>query len=155
MNHKDNSNQEVIIFDPERCTGCTYCMISCTFKHYGSTDFERSHIRIIDDPARPKSGFIGIHCAHCDDPLCLASCPVEAITKDSATGLVKINSTRCIGCKACLLACPISNPYFDEERRIAVKCDFCDGDPQCIKFCTTEALKKMPRELARKRFAGP
>jgi len=153
LSHKEDSQQEVIVFDSERCTGCAYCMIACSFKHYGMTDFEKSHIKIIDDPQRPKRRFVGIHCIHCDDPLCLASCPVDAITKDKETGLVKINSTICIGCKACLAACPISNPSFDEERRVAVKCDFCDGDPQCVKFCTSEALTRSSREKARKRFA--
>jgi carbon-monoxide dehydrogenase iron sulfur subunit len=147
------TNEEVIVFDPERCTGCTYCMIACTFKHYKSTDFDRSHIKIIDNPEKPKIGFIGIHCAHCEDPQCLASCPVEAITKDDETGFVTINAAKCIGCKACIIACPISNPRYDEERRIAVKCDFCDGEPHCVKFCTTEAIKKMPREIAREQFS--
>jgi len=150
--NQSESDQEVIVFDPEKCTGCTYCMVSCSFKHYRSTDFGKSHIKILNDPVRRKSHFIGIHCVHCEDPLCLASCPVEAITKDTVTGLVRINASRCIGCKACILACPISNPSFDEERRIAVKCDFCDGTPQCVKFCATEALKKTTRGLARRQF---
>lgn len=127
-------------------------MIACTFKHYGLTDFERSHIKIIDDPENPKIRFIGIHCAHCDDPLCLAACPVNAITKDDKSGIVKINSVKCLGCKACIIACPISNPHYEEDRRIAVKCDFCDGDPYCVKFCTTEALMKTTREQARSRY---
>lgn len=152
MSQKKDLDQQVIVFDPEKCTGCTYCMISCSFKHYGLTSFGKSHIKIIDNPERPKIGFIGIHCIHCEDPHCLASCPVEAITKDDRTGLVNINSTKCIGCKACMIACPISNPSFDEERRVVVKCDFCDGDPLCVKFCTAEALKKTTRGLARKQF---
>jgi Fe-S-cluster-containing dehydrogenase component len=150
---KANPIQEVIVFDPEKCTGCTYCMIACTFKHYQSTDFERSFIRIIDDPESPKVRFIAIHCAHCDDPYCLASCPAEAIVKDVESGLVKINTSKCIGCMACQIACPISNPRFDQDRRVMLKCDFCDGDPQCVKFCTTGALQKIGREEARQKFS--
>jgi Fe-S-cluster-containing dehydrogenase component len=127
-------------------------MISCSLKHYGSTDFRKSHVKIINDPEKPKCRFVGIHCIHCEDPLCLASCPAKAITKDENTGLVKINSVLCIGCKACILACPISNPHFDEDRRVVAKCDFCDNDPQCVKFCTTEALKKAKRADARRLF---
>ncbi|MGQ9639198.1 MAG: 4Fe-4S dicluster domain-containing protein [Candidatus Bathyarchaeia archaeon] len=145
--------QEVIVFDPEKCTGCTYCMIACTFKHYRSTDFDRSCIRIVEDPENPKVRFIAIHCAHCDDPYCIAACPVDAIVKDNEEGLVRINSSRCIGCMACQIACPISNPRFDGERKVAVKCDFCDGDPQCVKFCTTGALQKIRREEAREKFS--
>jgi len=130
-------------------------MISCTFKHYGETSFEKSHIRMVDDPQNPKRRFVGIHCVHCEDPLCLAACPVSAITKDDKTGFVRINATICIGCRACIAACPISSPRFDADKRVAVKCDFCDGDPQCVKFCTTEALRKTTRELARGRFSRP
>jgi carbon-monoxide dehydrogenase iron sulfur subunit len=126
-----------------------YCMISCTFKHYGETGFEKSFIRIMDDPRSPKKRFVGIYCAHCQEPLCLHACPANAIWKDEGTGIVKINTSMCIGCRACIAACPTSNPRFDAEKRTVVKCDFCDGDPQCVKFCAAEALRRTTRKVAR------
>jgi Fe-S-cluster-containing hydrogenase component 2 len=28
----------------------------------------------------------------------------------------------------------------DEGEEMPLKCDLCEGDPQCVKFCPTEAL---------------
>lgn len=142
-------SQQVFIFDPGKCTGCIYCLIACSYKHYLTVDLEKSFIHIVPNPEKPYS-FIGIHCAHCDDPMCKASCPEEAIEKDERSGIVTIDSLKCIGCQFCVTACPISIPRFEKERRIAVKCDFCDGDPICVRTCPSGALRLMSREDARK-----
>ena len=44
--------------------------------------------------------------------------------------------------------CPQSAPFFDEELKVAVKCDFCNGDPECVKHCSAGALKLTTREEA-------
>jgi len=129
----------VLIFDPERCTGCRYCEVACAFKHYGVTSPEKSHIRIFVDEQRMK--IEASNCQHCEEPVCAASCPEDAITKDEGTGWVMLNSMKCIGCKSCILACPLSCPWFDEEHHIAAKCDFCDGDPVCAKYCSPQAIR--------------
>jgi len=139
-------NQKVLIHNPEKCTGCLLCMIACSYKHFNTFDLNKSHINILQNSE--KGSFIGIYCAHCDEPACLASCPVEAITKDIDTGWVKINSIKCILCKSCIYSCPISHPWFIEDYKKMVKCDFCDGDPYCAKFCPTEAIKVVTRKEA-------
>ena len=144
--------EKVFVFIQDKCTGCMECNVVCAFSHFGVADFDKSYITIIPDPNK-QFYFIGIHCAHCDDPICKASCPVDAIIKDEKTGLVFIDSLKCIGCQFCIVACPISQPRFDVERRVAVKCDFCkfyNYDPRCVKFCPAGALKLLPREEARK-----
>ncbi|PCN50495.1 4Fe-4S ferredoxin, partial [Candidatus Geothermarchaeota archaeon ex4572_27] len=70
-----------------------------------------------------------------------------AIWKDEA-GIVRINRLKCIGCKSCNYACPLSAPIFIEELRASSKCDLCDGDPECVKFCSSGALRAYPREEA-------
>ena len=72
-----------------------------------------------------------------------------AIVKDEKTGIVRIDSMKCIGCKYCIIACPISIPWFDDEYRVAAKCDLCDGDPKCVKLCPSDAIIFVPREEAR------
>ena len=72
----------------------------------------------------------------------------EAIKKDEKTGWVLINPMKCIGCRSCVLSCPTGVPWFDEELKIAVKCDFCDGDPWCAKYCSAQAVQVMPRDEA-------
>lgn len=143
--------QRVIIYDPRKCSGCKYCMIACSFYHYGVIDLNKSYLHVYENEKRPGS-FINVHCTHCEYPLCEAACPVEpkAIVKDPETGIVKIDKLRCIGCRSCIYACPISIPIFDEKYEVCVKCDFCDGDPVCAKYCTTGALKVVSREEAKK-----
>ena len=140
------SQDKLIVFQPEKCTACRYCEIACSHFHHGTTDFKKSNIFVSVDL---ESGAIGIaNCQHCDEPFCLAACPVDAISKDEQTGLVSINSMRCIGCKSCVLACPLKVVWFDERHKIAQKCDFCDGEPLCVAFCSPGALKLVDREEA-------
>jgi Fe-S-cluster-containing hydrogenase component 2 len=30
---------------------------------------------------------------------------------------------------------------FDKAEGITVKCNYCDGDPQCVRFCETKAIR--------------
>ena len=41
----------------------------------------------------------------------------------------------------CTLACPFGNIAFSTEDRVVVKCDFCNGEPECVAFCPTGALE--------------
>ena len=42
---------------------------------------------------------------HCSDPPCLEVCPTGA-TCQRSDGIIHIKNERCIGCGACILACP-------------------------------------------------
>jgi Fe-S-cluster-containing hydrogenase component 2 len=33
---------------------------------------------------------------------------------------------------------------FDSDRRTVFKCDLCDGDPQCVRYCFPGALTYVP-----------
>ena len=69
--------------------------------------------------------FIPVLCNHCNNPPCVRGCPTKATYKDPQTGIVRMNSKKCIGCKTCILACPYDARYFCEEKRAIDKCDFC------------------------------
>lgn len=140
--------QKVLLHNPEKCSGCTLCMLICSFSHFNVCDYALSSIKIVNDPGR-KGRFIAIYCSHCEFPICEASCPKNAIKKDKETGIVKINSMLCIGCKTCNVLCPIGVPWFHEKRRVSIKCDLCGGLPYCVRFCSTGALTLVPREEAR------
>ncbi len=151
---KPKAEQLVLIFDPERCTGCRYCEIACSFQHYGTLTPERSHIRIFVDPRRmePEAS----DCQHCEEPACAAACPEDAIAKDETKGWVTLNPMKCTGCYSCIFACPLSCTWFDKEHRVAAKCDFCDGDPVCVKYCSPQAIRVGTRaealKFARQRY---
>ncbi|MHA1835683.1 MAG: 4Fe-4S dicluster domain-containing protein [Candidatus Odinarchaeia archaeon] len=146
MTNKDE--QKVLFYDPELCSGCSYCMLACSYEHFKVLDYNLSNLWIYPDPDRPFY-YIGIHCSHCDDPICMAACPVEAISKDEETGWVTIDQTKCIGCRTCNIMCPISAPWKNQERKVSFKCDFCKGDPKCAKFCPTGAISVKTRKEAR------
>ena len=147
----DEAEQRVLFYDPDKCSGCLYCMIVCSFHHFGVIDLDRAYLRVHSDPSDVLS-FVNAYCAHCEHPSCEAVCPVDpkAVVKDPSTGIVTIEGFRCIGCRSCVYACPISIPHFDDASRVCVKCDLCDGDPLCAKFCSTGALKALSREEARR-----
>lgn len=147
----NETEQMVLVHDPDRCVGCRFCMVACSHKHFGVVDLSKSNIRIYFDLKTLR--FEAIYCHHCDDPICMAVCPVNAIVKDENTGIVRIQPAKCIGCRLCNTMCPLSVPWFDVNARISEKCNLCDGDPECVKFCPAYALQLVPREQAKKQLA--
>jgi len=136
----------VVSIDPERCVGCYNCVYACAFKQAGDFNVEDSHIRVkvfLDDFI-----CIPLTCVHCSDPYCLEICPSGALHRDEITKAVKIDKTRCVGCKMCMLACPFGNIHFEINEQACTKCDLCDGDPNCVKFCISGALDFMTEDEA-------
>jgi Fe-S-cluster-containing dehydrogenase component len=119
-----SAEQLVLFYDPDRCTGCRFCMISCAVGHYNELNMDKALLFTFFDEG--KELFESAQCQHCEDPVCLNSCPEEAIEKDEDSGIVTINPMK------------------------AVKCDFCDGDPKCAKYCSPRATRVVTREEAYK-----
>ncbi len=128
-----------ITMDVSKCVVCRNCEYACAFRQAGDFDRENSNIRVeyYDDV---KICF-PMTCLHCDDTWCLEVCPAAAIHRNKTTGAVEINSERCVGCKMCVLSCPFGNIYFDQEHQVSRKCDMCQGEPNCVKFCISGALQ--------------
>jgi formate-dependent nitrite reductase membrane component NrfD/ferredoxin len=61
-------------------------------------------------------------------------------------GLVDFDESLCIGCKACMQACPYDAIYMDPDSNTAAKCNFCSHRvdegllPACVVVCPVEAL---------------
>ncbi len=72
--------------------------------------------------------------------------PVEAYTKDPATGVVLHSADTCIGCQYCVWNCSYGVPQYNAERGVVGKCDMChnrlgDGDaPACVGACPEGAI---------------
>ena len=82
-----------------------------------------------------------IACLQCDDPACVKSCLVDALRLNEELGYIELLQERCIKCRACVAACPFGCSLVDEEQEIIVKCDLCEGNPACARFCPTKALE--------------
>ena len=81
-------------------------------------------------------------CYQCDKlAYCQQICPTRAITRDAKEGIVRINFDKCIGCRLCLMACPFGAITWDTDQGIPIKCDLCNGDPECIKSCESKAIQ--------------
>jgi len=130
---------KVLTVDPDKCTGCRLCEMACAVTNTGMFDLTQSRIKIINF-GREFFQF-PILCLQCEEPLCAQVCPTGAITKDETSGIVKVSKTKCVGCRMCVVACPFGNISFSTQERKAIKCELCDGDPQCVRFCVTEALQ--------------
>jgi len=76
----------------------------------------------------------------CDEACCMEVCPVEAISRDE-DGVVKMDPDKCIVCKLCMNACPLGNISYSPITKKVFKCDYCDGDPECVKYCKGGALE--------------
>jgi Fe-S-cluster-containing hydrogenase component 2 len=124
-----------IVFTGKDCTGCTICSLACAYAH--DHEFNPAYGRIWVVKRQPATDY-PVVCMQCAKPPCLNACRVGAITKRE-DGLVVVDAARCIGCGACVEACPFGAITVVNGK--AVKCDLCGGDPACVKQCMPEALK--------------
>lgn len=55
--------------------------------------------------------------------------------------MVKVNPEECLGCEACLSACPNSAITMVDEKAV-IDQNLCDACLTCIDACPAEAIKK-------------
>ena len=130
--------RKALFANAKTCSGCRTCETICSLTQEGMIDLERSRILIRANPFR--GSFLPMICHQCSDAPCLYACPESAIEIERSNGVVVIHQGKCTGCRFCEGACPFKAIRFDEERNRAFKCDFCNGDPECVKWCPVNAL---------------
>jgi phenylglyoxylate dehydrogenase beta subunit len=128
-----------IAFEEKKCDGCNRCIEVCAERFSGSKEYKFSRIRIVGDEKR--GGFGLALCRQCGDPLCVKNCPAAALSKHPQSGVVQWDEKKCVGCDLCILACAYAGVVSAPDHKKVMKCDFCEGDPLCVKVCQPKALE--------------
>jgi DMSO reductase iron-sulfur subunit len=148
-------------FDVSRCPGCFACVTACQDQNDFVSDEAVAfrHVTRHETGAYPEAhlAYLSLACQHCGDAPCIMACPVRAISRRAADGVVLVDRDLCIGCHSCELACPFGAPKFPGDGKMA-KCDLCHVrrdhglKPACVRVCPTQALDYGPiEELSEKK----
>ncbi|MBN2032772.1 MAG: 4Fe-4S dicluster domain-containing protein [Deltaproteobacteria bacterium] len=129
---------KALYIDYQKCTGCRLCELVCSVFHDGISNPARSRIRVIKWEA--EGLYIPMSCQQCQDAPCMNVCPVKAIYMDHDLERIVVDYDKCIGCRSCVAVCPFGAMNFNVYDRKVFKCDFCDGEPQCVRFCDEKAV---------------
>ncbi len=155
-------------FDMARCIGCRACQLACKEANRlpAGVYFRRvDECRPAGSNGQPAEAtleagqnetseagkpnrefFYSGACNHCQDPACVAVCPVGAMYV-AEDGTVRHNDAVCMGCQRCVLACPYGEVIVHPATGLAAKCDSCaklrgEGlPPACTGACPTNALE--------------
>jgi formate dehydrogenase iron-sulfur subunit len=155
-----------VLVDLVRCMGCRACQVACKAWNdntheitlclgcydnppkFSADTWSLIRFTETEDAGKLHWVFAKLQCMHCEDPGCVAACPVGALKKTD-DGPVIYEDKRCIGCRYCMVACPFGVPTFEWDETVPYirKCTFCadrvaEGmEPACVKACPTGALE--------------
>ena len=141
---KSQTPNYAIVIDTFKCFDCKACMIACKVENDVPEGFWRNWIKHTGGLEGRRTQFQPGQCMQCEEPSCVAACPVGATYKQ-ADGLVVIDPLKCIGCGNCVTACPYGARYRNPATHRADKCDFCEHrlkrgeEPACVETCPTRA----------------
>ena len=160
-----------MVIDTKRCFGCQTCAVACKVANDLTVGVRWNKIITSGSTQADCGGgtfpnvdmtYLPMACQHCEEPACVSVCPTGASYK-TEDGVVLIDQETCIGCKACLAACPYDvrvlleneDRYLDfstgdglEPVHIAgtvEKCNFCYDriqaglNPACMDLCPGRA----------------
>ena len=135
------------VVDQTRCIGCHACTTACKSENEVPLSVTRTYVKYVDTGIFPSArrSFQVTRCNQCADPPCVEACPTAAMF-ERGDGIVDFDKSVCIGCKACIAACPYDAIFINPADHSAEKCNFCAHrldiglEPACVVVCPTEAL---------------
>ena len=143
-------------FDQNRCISCNVCTVGCkdwNDVEPGNVTYRKQFTHEVGLQYFPFS----MSCNHCEEPACLAECPIGAISKRD-DGVVLVDRDKCEGISACIMACPFAKPMFADDKQESTKlaswkiehpvqkCTMCvekldaGEKPICVSGCVGRAL---------------
>jgi len=112
-----------MLIDTRKCVGCHACTVGCIAENGSPPGVVYRPVFEQEDGVFPHvtRTFVPRPCQHCDSPPCVAACPLEGTatwksTDGVSAGTVVIDYAQCIGCGACVPACPYKARTLDEGR---------------------------------------
>ena len=135
------------VIDHTRCIGCHACTTACKSENDVPLGVTRTYVKYVDVGVFPdvRRAFQVTRCNQCDDAPCVSPCPTSAMYR-RPDGIVDFDKSICIGCKACIAACPYDAIFINPDDHAAEKCNFCAHrldvglEPACVVVCPTEAI---------------
>jgi Fe-S-cluster-containing dehydrogenase component/formate-dependent nitrite reductase membrane component NrfD len=133
------------VIDLKKCIGCHACTIACKSEHDVPIGANRCWVKTVEKGSFPDTTrfFLPVLCNQCEEAPCMKICPTSALYQRH-DGIVDLNGDACIGCRACMVACPYDQLFIDPNTRTAEKCNFCANrvenhlEPACVSVCPTE-----------------
>jgi len=135
------------VVDHTRCIGCHACSTACKSENEVPLSVHRTYVKYVEVGLFPqvRRAFQVTRCNQCAEPPCVEACPTAAMHA-RRDGIVDFDKSICIGCKACMAACPYDAIFINPEDRSAEKCNLCAHridvglEPACVVVCPTEAI---------------
>jgi len=157
-----------MVIDLLKCTGCNACTIACRAENGTPAGISFNKVKKYETGKYPNArmNFLPMPCMHCEKAPCQKVCPTGATYRES-DGRILVNQEKCLGCRACMVACPYEARQFVWEKRYyyhncgptpfetikqanyaegtTVKCTFCDNrlkdgkQPACVETCPGNA----------------
>jgi Fe-S-cluster-containing dehydrogenase component/formate-dependent nitrite reductase membrane component NrfD len=135
------------VVDQTRCIGCHACSTACKSENEVPLSVNRTYVKYAEVGLFPqvRRAFQVTRCNQCAEPPCVEACPTTAMYA-RADGIVDFDKSVCIGCKACMAACPYDAIFINPADHSAEKCNFCAHrldvglEPACVVVCPTEAI---------------
>ena len=140
-----------IDLDVSKCISCGACAVACMDQNDIDLAAGQKPFRNVFDMEEKKDGevefsHLSLACMHCTDAPCIVGCPRHCISKDPETNMTIYDTTRCVGCHSCAMACPFGVATFGPDNKMR-KCTGCyvrvhNGLlPACVRVCPTNALQ--------------
>jgi Fe-S-cluster-containing dehydrogenase component/formate-dependent nitrite reductase membrane component NrfD len=135
------------VVDQTRCIGCHACSTACKSENLVPLSVHRTYVKYADVGVFPQArrAMQVTRCNQCEAPPCADACPTGAMYQ-RPDGIVDFDKAICIGCKACIAACPYDAIFINPQDHSAEKCNFCAHridvglEPACVVICPTEAI---------------
>jgi len=148
-----------MVVDVAKCNGCYSCFLACKDENCGEefpgysagqpmTGHYWMNLVEVERGTYPKVklNHIPVTCAQCDNPSCLRAAENGAVYKRK-DGIVMIDPGKALGQKQIVDSCPYRVIFWNEEKKVAQKCDMCahlldNGftQPRCVEMCPTGCI---------------